>query len=146
MGTLFLIIGLLALPSLAWADLSPDFVLSGYTEIGRRSTAEDYEEEDTDDDYTYRNFHLKFKQEVSDRLSYDISSFIYDKDYKSKDYLDNISRLFKTNWSYYLKKLKPDSLKLDFRLEYKEKRYDNAPIREYDQIRIAPIFPFCIIR
>ncbi len=188
----------------AWADLSAeaeratslpdrqagtsakveDFVFSGYTEVGKRSTAEDYEEEDTDDDYTYRNFHLKFKQEVSERLSYDISSFIYDKDYNSKDSLNNISRIFKTNWSYYLKKLKPEgsglasdsqshkpegrglasdwpqghglasygqshsqshkeeSLKLDFRLEYKEKRYDNAPIREYDQIRVAPTLTF----
>ena len=92
-----LIIGLLVLPSFARSD---DFTLSGYTEAGKRSTAEDYEEEDTDDDYTYRNYHLKFGQEISDRLSYDISSFIYEKDYKSKDSLDNISRLFKTNWSY----------------------------------------------
>ena len=72
-----------------------DFTLSGYTEIGKRSTAEDYEEEDTDDDYTYRNYHLKFGQKVSDRLSYDIGSFVYDKDYDAKDSLDNISRIFK---------------------------------------------------
>ncbi len=39
----FLIIGLLVLPSVARAD---DFTLSGYTEVGKRSTAEDYEEED----------------------------------------------------------------------------------------------------
>jgi len=38
----FLIIGLLVLPSVARAD---DFTLSGYTEVGKRSTAEDYEEE-----------------------------------------------------------------------------------------------------
>jgi hypothetical protein len=119
------IIGILILPSLAWGK--EDSVFSGYTEVGKRSQSEDYEEEDTDEDYTYRNFHLKFKQEVSERLtphlpaterrykkeesaglSYDISSFIYDKDYKAVDSLDNISRIFKTNWSYYLKKLKPE--------------------------------------
>ena len=136
---LFLIIGLLVLPSFARAD---DFTLSGYTEVGKRSTAEDYEEEDTDDDYTYRNYHLKFGQEISDRLSYDISSFIYDKDYKSKDSLDNISRLFKTNWSYYIRKLSEESLELDFKLKYKEKRYDNTPRSEYDQIRVAPSLTF----
>jgi len=150
---LFLIIGLLILPSLARAD---DFVLSGYTEVGKRSTAEDYEEEGTDDDYTYQNYHLKLEQEVSDRLSYDISSFIYKKDYKSRDSLDNISRHFKTNWSYYLRKLKPegsglasdsqshkeDSLKLDFKLRYKEKRYKNTPSSEYDQISAAPTLTF----
>src|SRR3989338_9473326 len=102
-----LIIGLLVLPSFARSD---DFTLSGYTEAGNRSTAEDYEEEDTDDDYTYRNYHLKFGQKVSGLLSYDISSFVYDKDYKGRDSLDNISRLFKTNWAYYLKKLKEESL------------------------------------
>src|SRR4030065_936830 len=101
----FLIIGLLVLPSFAHAH---DFTLSGYTEAGKRSTAEDYEEEDTDDDYTYRNYHLKFGQEISDRLSYDISSFFYDKDSQSKDSLDNISRLFKTN---YIRKLSEESLK-----------------------------------
>ncbi len=136
---LFLIIGLLVLPSFARAD---DFTLSGYTEAGKRSTAEDYEEEDTDDDYTYRNYHLKFGQEISDRLTYDISSFIYEKDYKSKDSLDNISRLFKTNWSYYIRKLSEESLELDFKLKYKEKRYDNTPRSEYDQIRVAPSLRF----
>ena len=136
---LFLIIGLLILPSLARAD---DFTLSGYTEVGRRSTAEDYEEEDTDDDYTYQNYHLKLEQEVSDRLSYDISSFVYDKDYKGRDSLDNISRIFKTNWSYYLKKLKEESLELDFKVKYKEKRYNNTPANEYDEIRAVPTLTF----
>ena len=158
---LFVIIGLLILPSLARADLSTeakgeslpdrqagtlakadDFTLSGYTEVGKRSTAEDYEEEDTDDDYTYQNYHLKLEQEVSDRLSYDLSSFIYKKDYKSRDSLDNISRLFKTNWSYYLKELKEEHFKLDFKLKYKEKRYKNTPNSEYDQIRLEPALSF----
>ena len=161
---LFLIVGLLVLPSLARADLAADrysgalakeeaegasasakendFFLSGYTEIGEKSTAEDYEEEDTDDDYTYRNYHLKFGQKVSDRLSYDIGSFVYDKDYDVKDSLDNISRIFKTNWSYYIRKLKEESLELDVRLNYKEKRYNNTPRSEYDQIRFAPTLTF----
>ncbi len=146
----FLIIGILILPSLALADepaeaqraKADDFTLSGYTEVGKRSTAEDYEEEGTDDDYAYQNYHLKLEQEVSDRLSYDISSFVYDKDYKSKDSLDNISRLFKTSWSYYLRKLREESLELDVRLNYKEKRYNNTPRSEYDQIRLAPTLTF----
>lgn len=136
---IFIIIGILSLPSLGLAD---DFTLSGYAEIGKRSTAEDYEEEDTDDDYTYRNYHLKFKQKVSSRLNYDISSFFYNKDYKSRDSLDNISRIFKNGFSYYIRKLKEKSLKLDFRLKYKEKRYDNTPRNEYDQIRATPSLTF----
>ncbi len=38
-GMHFLIMGFLLLPSLARAD---NFALSGYTEVGERSTAEDY--------------------------------------------------------------------------------------------------------
>ncbi len=136
---LFLIIGFLVLPSFARAD---DFVLSGYTEVGQRSTAEDYEEEDTDNDYTYRNYHLRFEEKVSDRLSYDIGSFVYDKDYESKDSLDNIARIFKTRWSYYPGKLAGESLRLDFRLKYKEKRYDNKPGNDYNQFRVVPSLTF----
>jgi hypothetical protein len=151
----FLIIGFLA----AWFSLAQaqDFFLNGYTEAGKRSTAEDYEEEDTDDDYTYHKHHLKFGQEVSNRLSYDISSFIYDKDYNSRDSLDNISRIFKTNWSYYIREpghkpnritgpaeplLNQESLELDFKLNYKEKRYKNTPGSEYNQLKIAPTLRF----
>jgi len=137
-GFLF-IIGFLFLPFLVWAD---NFTFSGYTEIGTRSTAEDYEEEDTDDDYSYQNYHLKFEQEVYSRLNYDISSFVYKKDYKSKDSLDNIFRLFKMSGSYYLRKFKEESLKLDVRLNYKEKRYKNTPGSEYDQLSVAPTFKF----
>jgi len=161
-----LIIGVLVLPAcagrpaLARAD---DFVFSGYSEVGRRSTAEDYEEEGTDDDYAYQNYHLKLEQEMSERLSYDISSFIYKKDYKSRDSLDNISRIFKTNWSYYLKKTEKGYQELDFsrqstletsrdpdpeliywsgKLRYREKRYKNTPSGEYDQLSAAPTLTF----
>jgi|GEM_PF-1641708 len=163
---LFIIIGILVLPSLAWGDLTADrysevpaeeeaeaealalsakkndFFISGYTEAGKKSTAEDYEEEDTDNDYSYRNYHFKFGQKISDRLSYDIGSFIYDKDYDTKDSLNNMSRILKTNWSYYIRKLKEESLELDVRLNYKEKRFDNTPRSEYDQIRFAPTLTF----
>ncbi len=130
---IFLIIGVfLVFSSLAEAS---DFAFSGYTELGKRSTADDYDEEDTDDEYNYQNYHLKLKQDISDELTYDISSFIYDKNYKSQDSLDSLTRIFKTNWSYYFKK---ESLKTDFKLQYKEKRYKNTPTSEYDQIRLEP--------
>ncbi|MFH0926423.1 MAG: hypothetical protein V1872_12495 [bacterium] len=115
-----------------------DLALSGYTEVGKRSTSEDYEEEDTDDDYTYQNYHLRLEGEVADCLAYDFSSFIYDKDYAGRDALDNISRIFKTNWRYYQKKLKEESLRTDIGLKYKEKRYKNKPRNEYDELRVEP--------
>ncbi|MBU4346062.1 MAG: hypothetical protein KKH29_01880 [Candidatus Omnitrophica bacterium] len=37
---------------------------------------------------------------------------------------------------------KEESLELDVRLNYKEKRYDNTPRSEYDQIRLAPTLTF----
>jgi len=94
---------------------------------------------------------------VSDRLSYDLSSFIYKKDYKSRDSLDNISRIFKTSWSYYFPAPDfPDSIIKNYpsrdpapvviclagKLRYKEKRYKNTPSSEYDQIVVAPALTF----
>jgi len=138
-AAILLIISFLILPSLARAE---GFSLSGYTELGKSSTAEDYEEEGTDDDYTFQNYHLKFSQEVSPRLSYDVSSFIYNKNYTSKSSFDNISRIFKTNFAYYLSKSKEDSLKLDLRLKSKEKRYKNSPRNDYDQLTAAPTLTY----
>lgn len=129
------VILLLAFPALAWSD---DFSLGGYVEMGKKSTAEDYEEEDTDDDYAYRNYHLQFEQRISSRLNYDLSSFLYNKDYQSKDSLDNISRIFKTSWSYQIKKSKERSLELGLGLRYKQKRYHNSPKDEYDQLVFSP--------
>lgn len=146
---LFLVFSLFLISlSLAQAD---DFTLSGYTEIGKRSTADDYEEEDTDDEYNYQNYHLRLKQDISDRLSYNISSFIYDKNYKSQDSLDNLARIFKINWSYTPPRLRrgdsqsrktEESVKIDLKLQYKEKRYKNTPTSEYDQIRFEPQIRF----
>ncbi len=44
----------------------------------------------------------------------------------------------KTGWSYYIRKLKEESLELDFKLNYKEKRFNNTPKSEYDQILVTP--------
>lgn len=121
----------LLLPSLSTAS-----VLSGYFETGGRSQAEDFEEEDDDKEYTFRNYHLKFRHRATDRFSYDFSSFLYDKDYKSENSLDNTSAILKANGSYLLNRQK--SLRLDIKLKYREKRYRNSPSGEYDQIMFSP--------
>lgn len=119
--------------------LSDDSTISGYSELGTRSTAEDYEEEDEDSDYAYQNYHLKLKQELSPRLNYDISTFIYDKDYTSRDSLDNISRVFKSNLAYSPEKSGEESNRLDLKLKYNEKRYNSSPASEYNRIRAEPL-------
>jgi hypothetical protein len=134
-GCFFLVICSLLFPPLSFAT---DFALSGYFESGNRSQAEDFEEEEEDREYAYQNYHLKFKHKLSDRFNYILSSFIYNKDYKSRDSLDNISKIFNAKGSYYLNKQKQESLKLDIKLKYKEKRYRNTPSSEYDQIMFSP--------
>ena len=119
-----------------------DCVFSGHTEVGTSSSDEGYEEEGEDNDYAYRNHHLKLKHQVSERLSYDMGSFIYDKDYKSKDSLDNVSRIFNTKWSLYPGKPENDSLRFVGNLKYKEKRYKNTPTSGYDQIVVSPQLTF----
>src|SRR3989339_270213 len=149
-----LTVGFLSLPYMARADSSAltegegasvkaeDFVFSGYSEAGRRSQAEDFAEEDTDEDYGYQNYHLKFEQRISKRLNYDVSSFVYRKDYKDRDSLDNISRIFKAGLAYDLKRLGDERIKFDFKLKSRQKRYKNNPAGEYDEVGAMPALTF----
>lgn len=132
---LLLLASLVFLPSLSSADNS---ALSGYFEAGRKSQSEDFEEEEEDREYTYHNYHLRFRNEPSDRTSYALSSFIYDKDYRSEDRLDNTSKILDTRGSYYINKIKNEYLRLDIKLKYREKRYRESPSSEYDQIMFSP--------
>lgn len=115
-----------------------DFVFSGYGEVGRRSQAEDFAEEDTDEDYSYQNYHLKLEQRISQPLNYDVSSFVYRKDYKARDSLDNVSRIFKAGLFYNLKKLEEEWIRLDVKLKNRQRRYKNSPASEYDEIGLVP--------
>ncbi|MEF9426121.1 MAG: hypothetical protein L0956_02725 [Candidatus Mariimomonas ferrooxydans] len=126
---------LLLIPSLSYAG---NFNLSGYIETGKKSQAEDFEEEDEDREYTYQKYRLGLKYRLSDHVMYELGSSIHDKDYESTDSLDNISKIFNAKGSYYLNKQKKKSLKLDIRLKYKEKRFRNSPAGEYDQIVFSP--------
>ena len=138
------------MPYMAWADSSAlaegenasvkaeDFVFSGYGEAGRRSQAEDFAEEDTDEDYSYQNYHLKLEQRISERLNYDVSSFVYRKDYKARDSLDNVSRIFKAGLAYDLKRFEQELIRFDFKLKSRQRRYKNSPASEYDEIGLVP--------
>lgn len=119
-----------------------DYELSGYTETGKRSNAEDYEEEDSDDDYTYHNYHLRFRHDVSETLKYNIGSFIYDKDYKYSDSADNISKIFRAGMTSYLSRDENDSLRFNLGFDYKTKRYDSTPNSEFNQVIVSPGFTF----
>lgn len=132
---LLLLASLIFLPSLSSADNS---TLSGYFEAGRKSQSEDFEEEEEDREYTYHNYHLRFRNEASDRATHELSSFIYDKDYRSEDRLDNVSKILNTGGSYYINKIKNEYLRLDIKLKYREKRYRESPSSEYDQIMFSP--------
>ncbi|MFH1287367.1 MAG: ribosome small subunit-dependent GTPase A [bacterium] len=112
--------------------------ISGYVETGKRSAADDYEEADNDADYTYSNYQVKFKQDLSERFSYDLSLFTYRKDYDNSDDMDNKSRIFKQNWFYYIVKQKEKSLQFDVKIRYKKKDYYDSMEKEFSQFAISP--------
>jgi hypothetical protein len=112
--------------------------VSGYFESGKKTQAEDFEEEDEDREYIYQNYHIRFSQKLKDKLQYEIGSFIYNRDYTSQDSLDNISKIVHTSGSTLLLDQKNKFLKLAVKLRYKEKRYRYTPSREYDQILFSP--------
>ncbi len=112
--------------------------LSGYFETGKRTTTEDYEEEDTDDEYTYRNYHLKYINENQKNLKYELSTFQKVRDYKEIDALDNWSAVYKGKCVYDFKEGKAETLQSGIELKHKTKRFDDSPINEYDQVKVAP--------
>ncbi len=132
---IFVVTCILFFPFLSFAD---DFALTGYFEAGKKTQAEDFEEEDDDREYIYQNYHVRLSHRVSVRSRYELGSFIYNKDYKSRDSLDNISKIFFARGSHYLNKQKEESLKLDIKLRYKEKRFRNTPSSEFNQIMFVP--------
>jgi hypothetical protein len=130
-----LIICIILFPALSPAD---NFSLSGFIETGRRSQAEDFEEEEDDSEYTFSNYHIKIKHNFSELLRYEIGTFFRDKDYETDNALDNTSRILNAGGSYNFNTQGRKNLKLDLKVKYKEKRYENTPSNEYDQISFAP--------
>jgi hypothetical protein len=135
-----IIIGLITL-LISFAQLqlyAEDFSLNGYAEAGKRYTSEDYTEEDFDRDYHYLNYHLKFFHKVSNKLNYDLRSFLYNKKYNTANELDNISRIFKSKFSNRISKL----FYFDLSLKYREKRFKVDNIKDFNQLTLAPQLTF----
>jgi hypothetical protein len=130
-----LLLGFLLLPFPCHAE---NLTFISFFEAGKRSQAEDFQEEEDDSDYTFRNYHLRLRHTVSDIFNYEFGTYIYDKNYSERDDLDNYSRLFHARGIYYFKKQKQRFSKLDVKLKYKVKRYDETPSSEYDQIAFSP--------
>jgi hypothetical protein len=131
---LFVIL-LIIIPSFSFAA---DFSVGGFFDTGKRTQAEDYEEEDDDSEYTYRKYNLSFEHRVSARVNYKVGSNYYDKNYSQSDSNDNLSRISTVNGSYYIRKEKEEKLKLDIGFRHKEKRYNESSDSEYDQDVLTP--------
>ena len=130
----FLLVLVLLLPAFVYAG---DSEVKTYMETGKRSTDEDFEEATVGEDYKYQKYYFKFKQQVSDVLRYTFISQVYDKDYNEREDLDNQTRTLQNNWTKYLKDNKEETLKLDVKLKYKQKRYSSSPISQYDQTQVS---------
>jgi hypothetical protein len=138
----FLAILFLGLILFSFPCRAEELILTGFFEAGKRSQAEDFEEEEDDSDYTFRNYHLRLKHTVSDIFKYEFGTYIYDKNYQERDDLDNYSRLFHTRGTYFFNKQKQRFSRLDVKLKYKVKRYDDTPSSEYNQIAFSPKITF----
>jgi hypothetical protein len=126
-----------ALPS-----FSEEFLLSGYTEAGIKSTSDDFDDEDVANDYEYVKYGLRLKLETDNHATYDIGSYLYKKNYITEDALDNISKIIKGRASYSIGDLGKKSLLSGISLKYREKRYDNSPQDEYNQFAVYPSLTF----
>ncbi|MFH1715649.1 MAG: hypothetical protein ABH857_05650 [Elusimicrobiota bacterium] len=113
-----------------------EYSLSGYVETGERLAIEDYEEELVADNYTYQNFNSKFEQKISPTLSCLVNMFSYNKNYDTKDVYDNTSNIYKIKLSNEWKNDTKQKYALNFWVDYKDKRYDNAAVNSYNQLKI----------
>ncbi len=126
---------LLVLPISAQAT-----TLLGETEVGQRSTSEDYDGEDQEDDYHYLNGHINIDSKISDKLTTEADASRKTKDYETLNDLDNQTDAFTLKPTLLLRGDDQRSLKADFRTNYRRKRYENQPRLDYNQIALQSKF------
>ena len=129
-----------ALIPLALILLSPaygaDRVVSGYFDTGKREVFDDFDDEGFDDEYTYRNYNLKYEDAGFDRVDYELSTFQKSRNYKNNNDLDNHASTYKGKAEYAFPTEAP--LLAGLELRNKQKRFENTPRNEYDQNIITP--------
>lgn len=129
-----------ALITLTLALLAPvygaDRVISGYFDTGTRDVFEDFDDEGIDDEYTYRNFNLKYEDAGFDRVDYGVSTFQKSRNYKNTNDLDNHAATYKGNVAYAFPTDAP--LLAGVELRNKQKRFENTPRDDYDQNVVTP--------
>ena len=112
--------------------LADTLITTAFIETGSKSTADIFEEEDDDSDFSYDKYYSKIDYK-EDRLRCLLSYLSSDKDYSNKDTLDNRTDTIHTDLSYLFKKTKEDTVKLNIDLKYRERRYANSQTNNYDQ-------------
>jgi hypothetical protein len=129
-----------ALLPVALAILSPahaaDRVVSGYFETGKRDVFDDFDDEGIDDEYTYRNYNLKYEDAGFDRAAYEVSTFQKSRNYKNTSDLDNRASTYDGKAAYTL--ATADPLLAGLELRNKQKRFENAPRNEFDENMVTP--------
>ncbi len=133
----YILIGILLLNLLVCVAQAEGLLFDGYIETGARSS-DSGDGSAIIDDYVYHGYHLGLNQKVNPVFEYRISGFYYDKKYQDFGDLNNTSKALNSSVTYLLKDTKTDSLKLDVDLKYRQKRYENSPDAEYNQLRLAP--------
>lgn len=110
--------------------------VSGYFDAGSREVFDDFDDEGIDDQYTYRNTHLRFEDARFDRVSYEVSTFQKSRNYKNTDDLDNHAETYQGKAAYTFPGTDP--LVAGLELRNKQKRYENSPDKEFVQNMITP--------
>jgi len=129
-----------ALFPLALILLSPaygaDRVVSGYFDTGKRDVFEDFDDEGFDDEYTYRNYNLKYEDASLDHVEYEVSTFQKHRNYKANSDLDNRASTYKGKAAYAFSTENP--LLAGLELRHRLKRFENSPRNEFDENVVNP--------
>ncbi|MBI4395770.1 MAG: hypothetical protein HY548_01650 [Elusimicrobia bacterium] len=109
-------------------------------DAGRRSAAEDFEEEDFDSQYVYRNTRLKVQRNETPRARYGFSTFRGEKDYKTENVYNNQINHTQANLSLDTRPGKREASRWGMDLDYQTKRYDRSTPGDYNRVAAAPFF------
>jgi hypothetical protein len=124
---------IIVIVSICWLHAG-DISFSGSAETGRRSTGEDYQEEDVDAEYQYQSYYFRFDQYLNPQFNYNLTSSYNLRQYEKDSGEDNFTRSFTGNGTYSYS----PQLAMNLFVKYRDKTYDHDPAADYRQYAVLP--------
>lgn len=112
--------------------------LLGKTEFGRRATSEETEAQE--DEVSVSRHSLEVDARANEKFSAEARAAYWEKDYRSLNELDNITRVYGLTPALLLFRKEAHALQFRFRFTRREKRYPEQDALNFNQVSLYPTF------